>query len=429
MTAADERVLESEPREMPPEQAGQLRLLRGNPALRKLVAALFLLQVGQSTTWVGVPLLVIERYGLGFNVGLTTGMLVMPSMLLGVAAGNLVDRGNPRKILIVSAVFSGLLVTLFPGTDALWQIQALAILVGIGYMFVMPAVLVVRPQVMAPGSELAGNGLVVSAQRLALLLGPTASGPVIGLAGLRWVFVFEAITAIAAAGFLIRLRIPAPASRPASGPASAGKTLAESVRNVTRLVMSDRKLAAMTVTVFTYVIAYGLGNLLLASYSLDVFHRLPGVLGYLLGALGVGGAAGALLAPRLNRFDRGLVYVCAAILEGVIWAFVPSVDAVASALLLLFMAGLLESTATVVFFAEVQPRLTAEYTGRYWAIVIPGTDACLLIGRALGGFVIPQVGLRTTALIACLIFTCPIIVLAKPLLRREATHHGTASQR
>lgn len=449
MTAAHEQVGERAPGEVLPEATGQLRLMRHNPALRRLVVSLFLLQVGQSTTWVGIPLLVIERYGLGLDAGLTTGLIVIPNIFLGVAVGNLVDRTNPRNLLMVSAVFSGLLVTLFPFTAALWQIQLLAVTVGIGYMFIMPAMLVLRPRVMDAGSEMSGNGLVVTAQRLALLAGPTLSGPIIGLAGLSWIFGFEAVTAIGAALLLARLAVRtanahqpgkdeggtdraeahAAGERPAiaSLPTIWGQVLVSSVRSIVDLVRGDRKLAALTITVFTYLIAYGLGNILLASYSLDTFRHFPGMLGYLLGALGVGGAAGALLVPRLARIDRGLLYLSASILEGIVWAFVPFIDAAAGALVLLFMAGLLESAATVVFFAEVQPRLSVEYTGRYWAMVLPVTDACLLLGRSLGGFMIPAAGVHWTAVVICIIFVSPVVLLAAPILRGDGRQQSTTS--
>jgi hypothetical protein len=209
-------------------------------------------------------------------------------------------------------------------------------------------------------------------------------------------------------------------------PATRGKALTGSVRSIVGLVRSDRKLAALTATVFTYLIAYGAGSIFLASYSLNAFRHFPGMLGYLLGALGVGGAAGAFLVPKVTRINRGLLYVSASILEGIIWAFVPFVDAAAGALLVLFMAGLLESAATVVFFAEVQPRLSVEYTGRYWAMVLPIIDACQLIGRSAGGLMIPWIGVHGTAVIICIIFVSPAILLAGPLMtRRETNPHGS----
>lgn len=424
MTAVHERAAESGPGKTLPKAVSQMHLIRHNPAMRRLVMSLFFLQLGQSTTWVGIPLLVIERYGLGLDAGLTTGLIVIPSVFLGVAVGNLVDRGNPRNILAVSAVFSGLAVTLFPYTAALWQIQVLAIGVGIGYMFVMPAVMVLRPQVIGTGAEMTGNGLVVTAQRLAMLAGPMMAGPVIAFAGLSWIFRFEAVTALLAAALLVRITVRAQPERP-PGPKGRGRrrgwwrwceSLVASVRTIAGLVRGDPKLAALTVTVFTYLIAYGLGTILLASYSLSTFRHLPGMLGYLLGALGVGGAAGAVLAPRMDRLGRGRVYLWASILEGIAWAGLPWLGSVPGALLLMFLGGLLESTATVVFFAEVQPRLSVKYTGRYYALVLPATDACLVIGRALGGFVLPQIGVHWTAMLACVIFAGPAVLLAAPLL-------------
>jgi MFS family permease len=400
--------------------AGQIRLLRDNADLRRLVTAVFMLEIGQSTTWVGIPLLVIKRYGLGLDVGLTTGLIAFPNIFLGVAAGNLVDRNNPRNVAIMGAVLSGLLVTLFPVTTALWQIQLLAVLVGTGYMFIVPAAMALRPRVMDAGSELSGNGMVVSAQHLSRLVGPTIAGPVIAFAGLAWIFGFEAVMAIVAALFLARLTVRAanPHQPPlAARPASWGRALISGVASIAGLVRGSSRLTALTLTVFTYMIAFGLGSILLATYSLRAFSHVPGMLGYLLGALGVGGAAGAILAPLLARRNRGLFYVLASVLEGISWAFVPSVGVAAVALVLLFIAGALESAATVVFYAEVQPRLPAEYTGRYYAMVLSGGDACQLTGRSIGGFMTAKVGMHWTAMTTCIVFAGPALALAAPLVR------------
>lgn len=403
------------------------RLLRRNAGLRRLVVSVLLMEVGQWATWVAIPLFVIERHGLGLGAGLTTGLMAVPNILLGVAAGNVVDRNNPRNVLVASAVFSGLMVALFPLTTELWQVQVLAVLVGIGYMFVVPAALALRPQVMDAGSEMSGNGLVVTAQRLARFLGPAVAGPGIALVGLSWIFVLEAAMALTATVFFVRIdshvpveRAPgerAPGIMAALRPGAWAAELVGGIRGVAGFLRGSPRLAALTVTVLTYYLAFGAGTVLLAAYSLGRFHAVPGMLGYLFGALGLGGIAGAMLAPLLGRYRSGVVYVLASVLEGVAWLVLPWTGSAVGAVLLMFVAGALESSATVLYFAEVQHLLPAEYTGRYYATVLSVGDACQLLGRSLGGFLTPAIGTTWAVVSVGAAFALPVLLLAAPLVR------------
>ncbi|MGI5467390.1 MFS transporter [Streptomyces sp. CA-132043] len=412
--------------EQPTGSLALFRLLRRNAGLRRLVVSVLLMEVGQWATWVAVPLFVIERHGLGLGVGLTTGLMTVPNILLGVAAGNIVDRNNPRNVLVVSAVFSGLMVALFPLTTALWQIQVLAVLVGFGYMFVVPAALALRPQVMDSGSEMNGNGLVVTAQRMARFIGPAVAGPAIALVGLSWVFVLEGAMALTATLFFARIPSHAPVKRSpgnrTTGIVAALRSnwfgeLVGDVRSVAGFLRRSPRLAALTVTVLTYYLAFGAGTILLAAHSLRSFHDMPGMLGYLFGALGVGGIVGATLAPMLSRYRSGVVYVLASVLEAVAWLVLPWTGSATGAVLLMLIAGALESCATVIFFTEVQHLLPADYTGRYYATVLSIGDACQLGGRSIGGFLTPALGVPWTAAAVSAVFAVPAIVLAAPLMR------------
>ncbi|WP_223732089.1 MFS transporter [Streptomyces purpurogeneiscleroticus] len=402
-------------------------LLRRNAGLRRLVVSVLLMEVGQWATWVAVPLFVIERHGLGLDVGLTTGLMAVPNILLGIAAGNIVDRSNPRNVLVVSAVFSGAMVALFPLTTALWQVQILAVLVGIGYMFVVPAALALRPQVMDAGSEMSGNGLVVTAQRMARFIGPAVAGPAIALVGLSWVFVLEGAMALIATLFFARISSHVPVERApknrAAGiaaalrPANWAGELVGDVRSVAGFLRSSPRLGALTITVLTYYLAFGAGTILLAAHSLKDFSDMPGMLGYMFGALGVGGIVGATLAPMLSRYPSGVVYVLASVLEGVAWLVLPWTDSAIVAVLLMLIAGALESSATVIFFTQVQHLLPAEYTGRYYATVLSVGDAFQLGGRSLGGLLTPAIGVPWAAAAIFAVFALPAVVLAAPLVR------------
>ncbi|MFI5642411.1 MFS transporter [Streptomyces goshikiensis] len=409
--------------------AGLLR----NPAALRLVGSLFVLEIGSAMTTVGLPLLVLQRYGLGLEVGFTLAARFLPNILLGALVGQIVDRYDPRRVAMLAALGSGLVVALFPLTTAMWQIQLLALAIGVGYMFSFPATMALRPQVIPEGSELEGNGLIVTAERIPKLIGPALAGPIAAGLGIGWLFCAEAATAVAAAALLLRLPVGerpaagAPGGPGAAAPARPGpaglrwlaawaRALAGGARELVHMVRDDGRLSSLTATAFTYMVALGLGRTFLAAYSLEEFEGVPAMLGYLLAAMGLGGACGALLAARLRGWNQGWVYILGNALEGVCWIALIWTGSWVVALALLFVAGVFESIASVVYFAEVQKRLPTQLTGKYYATLVPLSDVFLVGGTVAGGLIVDVAGVAWSAALVGLAMAVPVLLLVSRLV-------------
>lgn len=427
------------------------RVLRSPGALR-LVGSLFVLETGSAMTTVGLPLLVMQRYGLGLEVGFTLAARFLPNILLGALAGQIVDRNDPRRVAMLAALGSGMAALLFPFTTAMWQIQLLALAIGVGYMFGFPATMALRPQVIPEGSELEGNGLIVTAERIPKLLGPALAGPIAAAAGIGWLFCAEAATALAAAALLTRLPRAAEPAAPGCatktprtgsgmdrhGPAAVGRwlaawarSLATGARDLVLMVRGDGRLSSLTVTAFTYMVALGLGRTFLAAYSLRDFTSVPAMLGYLLAAMGLGGALGALAAAAFRRWNQGWVYILGNALEGLCWIALIVTGEWYLALALLFVAGVFESIASVVYFAEVQKRLPAGLQGRYYATLVPLSDVFLVAGTVLGGVLVERAGVSWSAALVGLTMAVPVLVLVTRLVpdRPAAAAEAEAKER
>ncbi|KUN77855.1 hypothetical protein AQJ66_32035 [Streptomyces bungoensis] len=424
---------------------GFARVLR-NPGALRLVGSLFVLETGSAMTTVGLPLLVMQRYGLGLEVGFTLAARFLPNILLGALAGQVVDRHDPRRVATLAALGSGLAAALFPLTTAMWQIQLLALAIGIGYMFGFPATMALRPQVIPEGSELEGNGLIVTAERVPKLLGPAVAGPIAAVAGITWLFTAEAVTALVAAALLTRLPRAADgaAARAAgrtaqTGEAAAAATVRTAVvrrlgawaravaggaRDLVRMVRGDGRLSSLTITAFTYMVALGLGRTFLAAYSLHGFTHVPGMLGYLLAAMGLGGALGGMAAAAFRSWNQGWVYILGNVLEGVCWVLLIATGDWYTSLALLFLAGIFESVASVVYFAEVQKRLPAGLQGRYYATLVPLSDVFLVAGTVAGGVLVDRAGVSCGAVLVGLAMALPVLMLVTRLVPQRPVPAG-----
>ncbi|MEV6398560.1 MFS transporter [Streptomyces sp. NPDC051907] len=400
-----------------------------NWPLLRLALSLFALRLGATMTAVGLPLLVLKEYGSGVQAALTLALELLPNVLFGAVVGDLVDRGDPRRYAMGGALGGALVIPLLPAADALWQIQLLAVASGVAYAFGVPARMSLRTVAVPAGAELRGNALLVSAQRLPNLIGPAVAGLLVPF-GMSLLFFTDAAFALLAALLLIGMPAPPPVAADDAGPtapAAAGggrrsalaltlrRMFVDNVRELTRLVTKDRFLAVMTLTSFTYMFGFGISKLFLPLYALNHYDSVPGMFGYLAAGIGLGASLGGFLAAAFGRFRQGAVYMTVNVVEGVCWLMLPLLDHPAPAIAVLVLAGAFEAVGTVVFYAEVQSRLAARMTGRYFALLIPLCDAFLVLGVWASGALTGFGELSLAALIA-VAMAGPALMLAPGLL-------------
>jgi MFS family permease len=408
-----------------------------------LFLSIFFIELGAAMTAVALPLLLLDQYGINASSGLAFAARLIPGVLLGPVAGDAVARHDPRRVAVVSALGSAGIIVLIPWTTQLWQIQVLSLLVGIGHMFAGPARLALRPLVLKEGEELAGNGVLVTVERLPVFVGPPLAGILVAAAGFHVAFVAEAAACLIAA--VLVLLVPAspvgsllrPQGAPTPGEPGrrrAGDAFLTAVRHLrhaytagvhgmTTAVTRDRFLLGLTLTGFTYVAAVAVGRMFLLRLAADSFPDHSGFYGYLLGSMAIGAVLGGVLVGRLTRLRSGLLYVLGNTVEAALWVTVVHVPSAGTALALLFLAGVTESVATAVFFAEAQRRLPAEIAGHYYAALIPLTDACSLLG-AVAGASLTAATLHGASYTVAALIALPVLLTAPWYLRGSGTDPG-----
>jgi MFS family permease len=404
--------------------------------LHILAASLFALRFGSTMTAVGLPLLVLHRYGAGLDAGLTLALEILPNVVFGPAVGDLVDRSDARRYAIAGPLLAAPFLALLTRTAALWQIQLLALLIGIGYLVGLPARMALRTAVIPPGAETRGNGVLLAAQRVPTLLGPALAALLVPL-GYSVLFLVDAGSAIAAA--LLLCALPASVRPPraeagaeagaGTGPAAALRRLVtSSIPGVVRTVAADRALSALAGTALTYMFAFGMTRLFLAAYTLGRFPHDPALFGVLTAAMGAGAVLGSISAARFDRFSPGRLYVAVNLAEAACWLSTILWHAAAPAVIAIALAGFCESVGTVVFYAEAQTRLPRDFSGRFFGVLIPATDAFSLLGTVTAGAVVAS-GVTPAAVIIASAMAVPVLALCPLFLRRglwRAANGGAA---
>jgi MFS family permease len=261
------------------------------------IAQLFSL-IGTWMQTVGAQWLLVDEPDAATLVGLVQTAAMLPTLALALPAGAMADILDRRRLLIGVQLFQvavGAVLVLLTVFDLLSPalLLTMTMLLGVGMTLTIPAYqtlvgeLVGRPQ-MRSASAL--NGI---AMNLARAIGPAIAGVLIGAVGVAAVFALNALTYVAMAIVLIRLRPPP--TEEVLLPERFRHALATGARFVRHSLVVRRMLIRTTLFVVPGAAIWALLPLVASSaLGLDATGY-----GILLGALGIGAVLGAVVLPRV----------------------------------------------------------------------------------------------------------------------------------
>lgn len=259
----------------------------------RLWLAQFVSQFGSSLTLIAAGLLVYRQTGSALSVGLLMAVTVIPSLLLGLPAGAIVDRSDRRRLMIAADVVRALLVGLIPllmPHGVLW-LYLLVLLAGAANQFFDPAFESVLPE-SAPEEELdAANTLISVSTTAAQLLGFTAAG-LLSVLSIQWAFGLDALTFLISAALLWGLRIA-----PREATATALRAVFFEVKVGLKIVQNSASLRSLLRLTPPMLLLFGLFNALQLPFALRALHATPVVYALFEGVPAIGSVVGGLLLP------------------------------------------------------------------------------------------------------------------------------------
>ncbi|MFI6129244.1 MFS transporter [Micromonospora sp. NPDC051141] len=259
--------------------------------------------VGSNMTAVALPLVAVAVLDAStFQVAVLTAAAWLPWLLAGLPVGAWVDRVRRRPVmiaadLVAAALFAGVPVAALLDLLTVGHLLVVALGAGLARVFFETADQVYLPTLLPPEQVPPANARLHATQTASYLLGPGLAGLIAQLAGAVTAVALDAVSFLASALCLHRIRAVEPHPRRATGAASLRRDAADGLRFVAR----DPYLRVLTV--------FGAAsNIGLTGYQavLVVFlvrsAGLPaGLVGLLIGLASVGGVVGAALAARLAR--------------------------------------------------------------------------------------------------------------------------------
>ncbi len=245
-----------------------------------------------------------------YMVALVQAATTLPVCLLALPAGTLADRMDRRRLLILTQCVMLVLATLLglltlAGTAGEGTLLAITFGLGICTAIMSPTWQAIIPRLVPQPELQPAVALHAVGINISRAIGPAAGGLIIVAAGIAWPFLINALSFLAV---IVALWLWRPAPAPARG---APKPFFAAMREGLVHAAGNQ---ALKNTLVRSVLFYVCGSCywaLLPLIARNQLHGGPSLFGVLVGCIGAGAVAGALLLPRLRAIyglDRVLVF-------------------------------------------------------------------------------------------------------------------------
>ena len=362
------------------------------PNYRRYISGQAISLIGTWMQMAAQAWLVLTITGSATALGAIVALQTLPVLLLGPYGGVVADRVDKRRLMValqslmgVQALALGLLTV--TGAVALWQIGALALLLGLNNAFENPA----RQSFMLEmvGEEHLRNAVSLNSVlvNVARTIGPAVGGILIATVGTGVCFLFNAVSFVPVVFSLMTL--DRTALRPSPPTPRAPGQLREGLRYIRRTPALATPLLMMALV---GCLAYEF-QVSLPFMAREGLHVGAEGYGFMTAAMGVGAVAGGLVVAA-----RGRTGLPTLILAATGFGLVLALAALAPTLPLELLALALAGWASISFMATGNStlQLNSEPTMRgrvmsLWFVAFQGSTP---IGGPIVGFVMAQLGAR-----------------------------------
>jgi MFS family permease len=375
-----------------------------------LSGAILVSALGDFLALIPLALELQRNTGSGLLVAALFIALWTPVVLLAGPAGLLVDRGDPRRVVIVAAAAQAAVAIGLAFAESNAAILGLAALLGCGTAVAQPAEFALVPAVAGEGRLTKANGRVESARYLGYTLGPLLGGALAAGGGTRIALLVDAASFVVVALVAVVLR-PRPRAIPAH------EELGRARDGIVFLVR-DRVLAVVIAVAFTSLL------FMTASAAAEVFFATDvlgaGDLGYgvLMTAWTAGMVLGATTLPRrVPAVAAATVALVAIAVQGAGLALPTLWLSLAFALVAYVVGGSAQGLKNVLIRTLIHERVPERLHGRAYAAYNGLRNGAELVALAGGGLLVSAIGARSTLLLAGAL---PVLAALAGLAARRA---------
>lgn len=389
----------------------------------RLLGATGVSNLGDGVLLAALPLLAARATEEPLSVGLVSTCFTLPWLFLGLHAGAVVDRIDPRRLMVITdtaraALVAALTVVAAVGDVRIWMLWLLAAGLGAGEV-VFDSASQALVASLAPAEHLErANGWRHTAE----LVGGTFFGLPAGallFAGEVWLpFGVDAVSFVVAvllvAGIPRRLQARRPP--PVTG---ARRPMRAEIAEGFRWLRGHAMLRALTVALTLSNLAFAMVESTFVLYLTRELDLPPRWFGAAVAAMGAGGVVAGLVTGRLvDRFGRRATVVLSALAPVLAMALLGTARSWPLAVGIATAQAAVVTTWSIVAVSIRQQWVPTELFGRVNGVHRWASWGAMPLGAAIGGLAASLVGLRVPYIVAVAL----LVVAAVVVLRAVAPH-------
>lgn len=288
---------------------------------RQLWSAGVLSTAGSEISRLALLLHLVKLNQTGAGIALWIALRTIPGFIAAPWTGILIDSVNPRFLLVASDVIRALLLLFLvehPDPSTIFTVAAIQ---AIADTVFEPARKASVPRLVPPESLEPANALDQTSHTILMIACPAAGAQMYMAWGLGTALTVDAASYVLSAVLIGRIHLLAGAA--------VNRAASWRFRDVAagwRALSADSRVQCLVLLQFVSLLCTGLWMPLAPSFIRDVLGASDIQIGWQLSAFGLGGAIGALMAPRLVSFTtNGRLLIFALFLEAVhmtLYAFI-----------------------------------------------------------------------------------------------------------
>jgi MFS family permease len=356
-------------------------------------------EFGAQISMLGIPVLaVVLLDATAFQVGVLDAAGLVAFLIIGLPAGVWVDRMRKRHVMIwadaVRAVAIGTIPVMWMlGALHIWQLYAVAFVIGIATVFFDVSYQSVIPSLVRTGQIAEANGKLQATQQVAQLAGPAIGGGLISLVTAPFAMTVTAVTYVISFIALLLTR-----DQEVPRPAHEHEPMLREIGEGLRWVFGNRYLRRIVGTTGTSNFFNIVSMTMLPIFLLRELGMSAAAMGLIFSLGAVGGVVGAIATPHIVRWvGEARAIPLSAIAFSVVAVFLPlaaMTPLIAFPLLVAqgFVAGftvLVYNITQVTFRQRITPprllgRMNASVRFVVWGVMPIGSLLSGALGTWLG---------------------------------------------
>jgi DHA3 family tetracycline resistance protein-like MFS transporter len=372
---------------------------------------------GDSLHRIALAWWVLEKTGSATAMGTVLIFSSIPTLIFLLIGGIVVDRFPRLRIMFLSDILSGAVVTfiaVFSWLDMLqiWHIYVASLIFGFVEAFFFPAYQSVIPQIMPSDMLTSANSLNGLSQRVMGVIGPVVGASLVAMGGTSLAFGLDALSFFISALCVFPILRAGLYESPRQGDASELATKPKSMKETIKGGLADLREGLNVIIAIPWlwvtIVIFGFLNIMEASpRAVAMPFLIKDNLGAEVGLLGIFGSAFSLgyifCALWLGQYKRlrhrGLLGYGSVMINGFLLLLFGFQFPIPVLIVAMFCYGFCFNVFGLIWTITMQEMVPNDKLGRVYSIDSLGSWVLLPIGFALAGWGTDLFGAPTVFLI------------------------------